>query len=134
CSGCLPFCANTDFFPFNLYTALGAAYGTAKSGTGIAAMSVMRPELIMKSIIPVVMAGIIAIYGLGSGSAYCKLSHIGHLIIQSRSFLQLVCWPQCRIEWPCCWVRHWHCGRCRCAGNSTTAPTIRRHDPDPHFC
>nr|CAD7269327.1 unnamed protein product [Timema shepardi] len=47
-----------------LVTALGAAYGTAKSGTGIAAMSVMRPELIMKSIIPVVMAGIIAIYGL----------------------------------------------------------------------
>ncbi len=47
------------FFP-----ALGAAYGTAKSGTGIAAMSVMRPDLIMKSVIPVVMAGIIAIYGL----------------------------------------------------------------------
>lgn len=46
------------------HPALGAAYGTAKSGTGIAAMSVMRPELIMKSIIPVVMAGIIAIYGL----------------------------------------------------------------------
>ena len=44
--------------------ALGAAYGTAKSGTGIAAMSVMRPELIMKSVIPVVMAGILAIYGL----------------------------------------------------------------------
>lgn len=44
--------------------ALGAAYGTAKSGTGIAAMSVMRPELIMKCIIPVVMAGIVAIYGL----------------------------------------------------------------------
>jgi len=47
-----------------IFTALGAAYGTAKSGTGIAAMAVMRPELIMKSIIPVVMAGIIAIYGL----------------------------------------------------------------------
>nr|KAG5711648.1 hypothetical protein BaRGS_016830 [Batillaria attramentaria] len=43
---------------------LGAAYGTAKSGTGISAMAVMRPELIMKSVIPVVMAGIIAIYGL----------------------------------------------------------------------
>lgn len=49
---------------FLFFLALGAAYGTAKSGTGIAAMSVMRPELIMKSIIPVVMAGIIAIYGL----------------------------------------------------------------------
>jgi len=47
-----------------VFTALGAAYGTAKSGTGISAMAVMRPELIMKSIIPVVMAGIIAIYGL----------------------------------------------------------------------
>merc|ERR1711874_931335 len=45
-----------------VFSAMGAAYGTAKSGTGIAAMSVMRPELIMKSIIPVVMAGIIAIY------------------------------------------------------------------------
>jgi V-type H+-transporting ATPase proteolipid subunit len=46
------------------FCALGAAYGTAKSGVGIASMAVMRPELIMKSIIPVVMAGIIAIYGL----------------------------------------------------------------------
>lgn len=47
-----------------VFSSFGAAYGTAKSGTGIAAMAVMRPELIMKSIIPVVMAGIIAIYGL----------------------------------------------------------------------
>lgn len=43
---------------------MGASYGTAKSGTGIASMAVMKPELIMKAIIPVVMAGIIAIYGL----------------------------------------------------------------------
>ena len=43
---------------------MGAAYGTAKSGTGIAAMGVMRPELIMKSVVPVVMAGIVAIYGV----------------------------------------------------------------------
>ena len=41
------------------FSALGEAYGAAKYGTGIAAMSVMRPELIMKSVIPVVMAGII---------------------------------------------------------------------------
>jgi V-type H+-transporting ATPase proteolipid subunit len=47
-----------------IFSALGAGYGTAKSGVGIANMAVMRPELIMKSIIPVVMAGIIAIYGL----------------------------------------------------------------------
>ena len=30
----------------------------------MAAMSVIRPDLIMKSVIPVVMAGIVAIYGL----------------------------------------------------------------------
>lgn len=47
-----------------IFSALGASYGTAKSGTGIASMAVMKPELIMKAIIPVVMAGIIAIYGL----------------------------------------------------------------------
>ena len=47
-----------------VFSAMGAAYGTAKSGTGITAMSVMRLELIMKSIILVVMDGIIAIYGV----------------------------------------------------------------------
>lgn len=51
-----------------VFSSLGAAYGTAKSGAGISAMAVMRPELIMKSIIPVIMAGIIAIYGLVVGA------------------------------------------------------------------
>ncbi|KAG8941462.1 H(+)-transporting V0 sector ATPase subunit c [Tulasnella sp. 408] len=39
-------------------------YGTAKSGVGVSAMSILRPDLMMKCVIPVVMAGIIAIYGL----------------------------------------------------------------------
>ena len=43
---------------------LGAAYGTAKSGIGISTMGVLKPEMIMKSIVPVVMAGILGIYGL----------------------------------------------------------------------
>lgn len=51
-----------------IFSALGAAYGTAKAGAGIAAMAVMRPELIMKSIIPIVMAGIIGIYGVVVGA------------------------------------------------------------------
>ncbi|KMU74904.1 vacuolar ATP synthase proteolipid subunit 2 [Coccidioides immitis RMSCC 3703] len=57
-------------------TALGAAYGTAKAGIGIANVGTFRPDLIMKqharwltlthrqSLVPVVMAGIIAVYGL----------------------------------------------------------------------
>lgn len=43
---------------------LGAAYGTAKSGVGICSMGVLKPDLIMKSVIPVVMAGILGIYGM----------------------------------------------------------------------
>lgn len=64
-------------------TGAGAAYGTAKSGIGIAGVGTFRPDLIMKvgelaprarsecliqvlpkSLIPVVMAGIIAVYSL----------------------------------------------------------------------
>jgi V-type H+-transporting ATPase proteolipid subunit len=33
---------------------LGAAYGTLKSGVGIASIGVLKPEMIMKSIVPVV--------------------------------------------------------------------------------
>jgi V-type H+-transporting ATPase proteolipid subunit len=47
-----------------VFSCVGAAYGTAKSGVGIASMGVMRPELVMKSILPVVMAGVLGIYGL----------------------------------------------------------------------
>jgi len=43
---------------------MGAAYGTAKSGVGICSVAVLKPELIIKSIIPVVMAGILGIYGV----------------------------------------------------------------------
>jgi len=47
-----------------VFACLGAAYGTAKSGVGVASMGVIRPDLVMRSIIPVVMAGVIGIYGL----------------------------------------------------------------------
>ena len=43
---------------------LGAAYGTAKSGFGIFSMGVLKPDKIIKSVIPVIMAGILGIYGL----------------------------------------------------------------------
>ena len=47
-----------------IYLGFGAAYGTAKSGVGIASMGVLRPDLIIKNVVPVIMAGIIGIYGL----------------------------------------------------------------------
>jgi len=47
-----------------VFTCFGASYGTAKAGVGIVAAGVLRPDLIVRNIIPVVMAGIIGIYGL----------------------------------------------------------------------
>ncbi|KAJ0692455.1 putative V-ATPase proteolipid subunit, F/V-ATP synthase subunit C superfamily [Helianthus annuus] len=60
----------TPFFGFLgtdaalVFSFMGAAYGTAKSGVGVASMGVMRPELVMKAIVPVVMASVLGIYGL----------------------------------------------------------------------
>ncbi|KZF22984.1 vacuolar ATP synthase-like protein 16 kDa proteolipid subunit [Xylona heveae TC161] len=47
-----------------IFGCIGAAYGTSKSGIGIAGVGTFRPDLIMKSLIPVVMSGIIAVYSL----------------------------------------------------------------------
>ena len=47
-----------------VFACLGSAYGTCKSGVGIVSVGVMRPELVMKAIIPCAMAGIIGLYGL----------------------------------------------------------------------
>jgi len=48
----------------NQWVDLGAAYGTAKAGVGISSMGVLNPALVMRNIIPVVMAGVLGIYGL----------------------------------------------------------------------
>ena len=47
-----------------VFANLGAAYGTAKSGVGVCSMGVLKPDQIIKSVIPVIMAGILGIYGL----------------------------------------------------------------------
>ena len=47
-----------------VFSNLGAAYGTAKAGVGIGSMAVTRPQLVYKSLIPIIMAGILGIYGL----------------------------------------------------------------------
>ncbi|KAJ1993059.1 v-type proton ATPase 16 kDa proteolipid subunit 2 [Dimargaris cristalligena] len=59
-----PFFGFAGVFGAMVFSTMGAAYGTAKSGIGIAGMGTFYPHLIMKSLIPVVMAGIIAVYGL----------------------------------------------------------------------
>mmetsp|Transcript_18408 Transcript_18408/g.23683 ORF Transcript_18408/g.23683 Transcript_18408/m.23683 type:complete len:207 (+) Transcript_18408:150-770(+) len=47
-----------------VFANLGGAYGTAKAGLGLMSMGIHSPDLIMRNIIPVVMAGVLGIYGL----------------------------------------------------------------------
>merc|ERR1711908_69145 len=62
--------ASAPFFGFMgcasalVFACLGAAYGTGKSGVGVANMGVLHAEMVMKSIIPIIMAGVLGIYGL----------------------------------------------------------------------
>lgn len=43
---------------------IGAAYGTAKAGVAVAQLGIVQPARVMRGIVPVVMAGILGIYGL----------------------------------------------------------------------
>jgi V-type H+-transporting ATPase 16kDa proteolipid subunit len=74
-----------------VFANLGSAYGAAKSGVGVAYLGLTAPEKIMRGIVPVVMAGILGIYGLiiaviinnnihtddNSYSAYAGHLHLG---------------------------------------------------------
>ncbi|KPI88866.1 putative vacuolar type h ATPase subunit [Leptomonas seymouri] len=74
-----------------VFANLGSAYGAAKSGVGVAYLGLTAPEKIMRGIVPVVMAGILGIYGLiiaviinnnihtddNSYSAYAGYLHLG---------------------------------------------------------
>ena len=71
------------------FLGIGAGYGTAKSGVGIMSMGVMRPELVMRALLPVVMAGIIGIYGLIVDMVllgYCTLPLFSSLSIVQKSY------------------------------------------------
>ncbi|KAI5804387.1 putative vacuolar ATP synthase 16 kDa proteolipid subunit [Geopyxis carbonaria] len=72
-----------------IFTSIGAAYGTAKAGIAIAGIGTFDSSLIMKSLISVIMSGIIAVYGLviavliagdlGPDSSYSLFSGFLHL-------------------------------------------------------
>lgn len=61
---------NAAFFAFMgvaaalVFANLGASYGTAKSGVGIASLGVIDGSKVFKALIPIIMAGILGIYGV----------------------------------------------------------------------
>merc|ERR1719197_404977 len=88
CSPAASFWANMGVSAAIVFANTGAAYGTAKSGVGISCMGVMRPDMVMRSLIPVVMAGVLGIYGLITAviingkihaSSYSAFSGYAHL-------------------------------------------------------
>ncbi|KAI8460682.1 ATP synthase subunit C-domain-containing protein [Phakopsora pachyrhizi] len=80
---CPPYAPFFGFAGVASSVSVGAAYGTAKAGIGITGLGIMKPDLVMKSLIPVVMAGIIAVgfIHLGAGIS-CGLTGLaaGHAI------------------------------------------------------
>merc|ERR1712115_687482 len=70
------------------FSSLGASYGTAKSGVGLCAMGVLRPDMIMRGILPAILAQVLAIYGLIvsiiitnniTGGSYSQFQGFAHL-------------------------------------------------------
>ncbi|TNJ29366.1 Vacuolar ATP synthase 16 kDa proteolipid subunit [Giardia muris] len=47
-----------------VFSSIGAAYGTAKAGAGIGTAGLINPGQVTKLMLPVIMAGILSIYGL----------------------------------------------------------------------
>jgi V-type H+-transporting ATPase proteolipid subunit len=47
-----------------VFANLGAAYGTAKSAVGISSLAVIDSSKIFQGLIPIIMAGILGIYGV----------------------------------------------------------------------
>ena len=62
--------ATTYFFAYMgiaaalVFANLGASYGTAKSAVGISSLAVIDPGKIFQALIPIIMAGILGIYGV----------------------------------------------------------------------
>merc|ERR1719453_2809073 len=75
--------ASAPFFGFMgcaaalVFACLGAAYGTAKSGVGVANMGVLHSEMIMKSIIPIIMAVLLG-SGIDGKKPYNYASYSGY--------------------------------------------------------
>ena len=47
-----------------VFANLGSAYGIAKSGVGIASLGVIEPNKVFRGLIPIIMAGILGVYGV----------------------------------------------------------------------
>lgn len=128
-----------------IFANLGAAYGSAKAGVGICSMGVLKPELIMKSVVPVVMAGILGIYGMIVAVIIVQRSTL--FSTQSLPLITLTR-PHTRTLPPdsAAASARWYllgdsgrrtgdryCGRRRCASQRAARQDLRGNDSNPHL-
>ncbi|VWU53090.1 V-type proton ATPase 16 kDa proteolipid subunit, putative, partial [Hepatocystis sp. ex Piliocolobus tephrosceles] len=69
-----------------VFANIGAAYGTAKSGVGICSVGVMRPDLMMKSLLPIIMAGVL-VKPVDLYSSYQGYTHLAAGLVVGLSSL-----------------------------------------------
>jgi V-type H+-transporting ATPase proteolipid subunit len=70
-----------------IFTSVGAAIGSAKTGSAIASIAPKRMDLVFKSMIPVVMSGVLPIYGIMM--AVVIVNNLSPTMLLYRSLLSL---------------------------------------------
>ena len=105
-------------------------------------MGVLKPELIIKSIVPVVMAGILGIYGLivavilfqkGRASEAQRRSEREVWLHLPGRLQALIVRTVLRAQLSSRRARHRYCGRRGRARQRAAARRVRGNDPDSHF-
>ena len=121
---------------------IGAGYGTFKAGAGIAAIGIWKPDIIMKSLIPVVMAGILGIYGMivavllsqkGMDHTYQKSEGTTYIHLQRRlrtHGIRIMLWFQLY----CSRCSDRNCRRCRSKRKCIARQAICGAYFDSNFC
>ena len=79
-----------------VFANLGTAYGRAKNRVGICSMSVLKPDKILESVIPVIMIGILGIYGLIA--AVILNQKIGNSYSYKKRYSHLSSWLCCGLS------------------------------------
>ena len=105
-----------------VFANLGAAYGSAKAGVGICSMGVLKPELIMKSVVPVVMAGILGIYGMIVAVIIVQKSNNIFYLVPAEKYTANAAYAHLASGLCCgfsslvkyidnigCWISYWNC-------------------------
>merc|ERR1711934_554703 len=69
------------------FSSIGSAYGMSKAGIAVCSIGIMHPDKLMKSLMPVIMAGLIGIYGLLIGIILVttRVRPVGYTVFQGIS-------------------------------------------------